>query len=111
MPQVRINNAELVSMAPNIDNFQNSDMVLNLCEEEWFKTLDRLNPDNIIKYLDIRHIPHREAMQINLYMAKNSVAVKRNLVKILRIEDDYNELLKKYYELKSQLDGVRQQDQ
>lgn len=109
MPQVRINNAELVSMAPNIDNFHNRDMVLNLCEEEWFNTLDRLNPDNIIKYLDIRHIPHREALQINLYMAKGNAA-NRNLVKILRIEDNYNELLKKYYDIKSQLDGVQQQD-
>lgn len=110
MPRVKIYNAEIASMTPNIDNFQNRDMVLNLSEEDWFKTLDGLNPDNIIKYLDIRHIPHREALQINLYMAKGNAA-NRNLVKVMRMADDYNDLLKKYYDLKAQLDGVRQQDQ
>lgn len=29
-------------------------------EEDFFKMLDKVNPKNIIKYLDMRKIPHRD---------------------------------------------------
>lgn len=35
-------------------------------EEDVFEMLDSINPKNIIKYLDQRHIPHRDALQINV---------------------------------------------
>ena len=35
-------------------------VVLQMDEEEFFKMLDKVNPKNIIKYLDMRKIPHRD---------------------------------------------------
>lgn len=35
-------------------------------EEDLFEMLDSINPKNIIKYLDQRKIPHRDALQINV---------------------------------------------
>lgn len=35
-------------------------------EEDVFEMLDSINPKNIIKYLDQRKIPHRDALQINV---------------------------------------------
>ena len=34
-------------------------VVLQMDEEDFFKMLDKVNPKNIIKYLDMRKIPHR----------------------------------------------------
>ena len=39
---------------------------LDINEEDFFDMLDSINPKNIIKYLDMRNIPHREALQINI---------------------------------------------
>ena len=35
-------------------------VVLQMDEEDFFKMLDKVNPKNIIKYLDMRKIPHRD---------------------------------------------------
>ena len=35
-------------------------------EEYFFDMLDHVNPKNIIKYLDMRKIEHRDALQINV---------------------------------------------
>ena len=35
-------------------------------EEDMFEMFDSINPKNIIKYLDQRKIPHRDALQINV---------------------------------------------
>ena len=35
-------------------------------EEDFFDMLDHVNPKNIIKYLDMRKIEHRDALQINV---------------------------------------------
>jgi hypothetical protein len=39
---------------------------INIDEEDFFEMLDHVNPKNIIKYLDMRKIPHREALEINV---------------------------------------------
>ena len=35
-------------------------VILQMDEEDLFKMLDKVNPKNIIKYLDTRKIPHRD---------------------------------------------------
>lgn len=35
-------------------------VVLQMNEEKFLKMLDKVNPKNIIKYLDMRKIPHRD---------------------------------------------------
>lgn len=35
-------------------------VILQMDEEDLFKMLDKVNPKNIIKYLDMRKIPHRD---------------------------------------------------
>lgn len=39
---------------------------INIDEEDFFEMLDNVNPKNIIKYLDMRHIPHRDSLEINV---------------------------------------------
>lgn len=105
MPRLKLIGATVVKMAPNVNNMDTRDMELLMNEEDFFASLDGVNPECIIKYLDIRHIPHRDAMQINLFEGKG-IDAKRNMDKVLRMAADYNELLKKYYELKAQLEDV-----
>ena len=45
---------------------QNRKVILHVDEEDFFDMLDSVNPKNIIKYLDMRKIPHREALEINV---------------------------------------------
>ena len=35
-------------------------------EEDFFEMLDHVNPKNIIKYLDMRRIPHRDSLEITV---------------------------------------------
>ena len=39
---------------------------INIDEEDFFEMLDHVNPKNIIKYLDMRRIPHRDSLEINV---------------------------------------------
>lgn len=36
-------------------------------EEDFFKMLDKVNPKNIIKYLDMRKIPHRDKVVTKMH--------------------------------------------
>lgn len=39
---------------------------INVDEEDFFEMLDYVNPKNIIKYLDMRGIPHRDALNVTV---------------------------------------------
>lgn len=39
---------------------------INIDEEDFFEMLDHVNPKNIIKYLDMRGIPHRDALNVTV---------------------------------------------
>lgn len=39
---------------------------INVDEEDFFEMLDHVNPKNIIKYLDMRGIPHRDALNVTV---------------------------------------------
>ena len=68
-------------------------VVLQMNEEELFDMLDGINPKNLVKYLDMRGINHREAPQINIYECQKQDLGKRNKRKLdrcLRILDSMN---------------------
>lgn len=55
---------------------------INANEEDFFAMLDSVNPKNIIKYLDMRAIPHREAVKINV--TRMDVEVKGGVRKYMK---------------------------
>ena len=59
---------DVVMMEPKKDDEQRKcrKVILLVDEEDFFDMLDSVNPKNIIKYLDMRKIPHREALEINV---------------------------------------------
>ena len=68
-------------------------VVLQMNEEELFEMLDGINPKNLVKYLDMRGVNHREAPQINIYECQSQELGKRNKRKLdrcLRILDSMN---------------------
>ena len=71
MPKLTINYAciaDVVQVEPKEGDNQrkNRKVILHVDEEDFFDMLDHVNPKNIIKYLDMRKIPHREALEINV---------------------------------------------
>ena len=60
--------ADVQQVAPKKGDNQKKDRIvlLNIDEEDFFEMLDSINPKNIIKYLDMRKIPHRDALEINV---------------------------------------------
>ena len=60
--------ADVQQVAPKKGDNQRKDRIvlLNIDEEDFFEMLDSVNPKNIIKYLDMRKINHREPLQINV---------------------------------------------
>ena len=75
---------------------------LNCNEEDFFDMLDHVNPKNLIKYLDMRMIPHREAVKINVNrLDVNNHKVSKGLVNLVtRNEKKVNrarKLMEQYY--------------
>jgi len=60
--------ADVQQVTPKKGDNQKKDRIvlLNIDEEDFFDMLDSVNPKNIIKYLDMRKINHREPLQINV---------------------------------------------
>lgn len=48
------------------DQKKNRKVILHVDEEDFFDMLDSVNPKNIVKYLDMRKINHRDPLQINV---------------------------------------------
>lgn len=63
----------------------NRKVTLQMQEEDFFEMLDSINPKNIVKYLDMRMINHREAPQITLYNCEKQEFGKRNTKKLNRV--------------------------
>ena len=71
MPKLTLNYACIVDVMqvepkPTDNQRKNRKVILNVDEEDMFDMFDQLTPKNIIKYLDMRKIPHRDALQINV---------------------------------------------
>ena len=60
--------ADVQQVTPKKGDNQKKDRIvlLNIDEEDFFEMLDSINPKNIVKYLDMRKINHREPLQINV---------------------------------------------
>ena len=58
------------------DNQKNRKVILHVDEEDFFDMLDHINPKNIIKYLDMRGIPHREPANITVKVKPNASGLK-----------------------------------
>jgi len=69
MPKLTINYAciaDVMQVEPKEGDNQrkNRKVILHVDEEDFFDMLDHVNPKNIIKYLDMRSIEHREPANI-----------------------------------------------
>ena len=60
--------ADVVMMEPKKDDEQKKcrKVILLVDEEDFFDMLDSVNPKNIVKYLDMRRIPHRDSLEITV---------------------------------------------
>jgi len=94
MPQLTLKNASIADVLPDPNDATKRIIKVNMDEEDWFEVLDGLNPKNLIKYLDMRHIPHREALQVNFIEHPNKRFTKRNKQKLTRVIDEVNSVLK-----------------
>ena len=61
-----IADVELVEPKPTDNQRKGRRVKIDIDEEDFFEMLDSVNPKNIVKYLDMRKIPHREPLQINV---------------------------------------------
>ena len=61
-----IADVELVEPKPTDNQRKGRRVKIDIDEEDFFDMLDHVNPKNIVKYLDMRKIPHREPLQINV---------------------------------------------
>ncbi len=61
-----INDVMMVDPKKGDDQKKNRKVILHVDEEDFFDMLDSVNPKNIVKYLDMRRIPHRDGLEINV---------------------------------------------
>jgi len=61
-----INDVMMVDPKKGDDQKKNRKVILHVDEEDFFDMLDSVNPKNIIKYLDMRRIPHRNSLEITV---------------------------------------------
>ena len=81
MPKLTLNYACIVDVMqveskPTDNQRKNRKVILHVDEEDIFDMLDSLNPKNIIKYLDMRGIPHREPANIVVKVKPDASGLK-----------------------------------
>ena len=81
MPKLTINYAciaDVVQVEPKPTDNQrkNRKVILHVDEEDFFEMLDHVNPKNIVKYLDMRGIPHREPANIVVKVKPDASGLK-----------------------------------
>ena len=81
MPKLTINYACIADVIPvdpkEGDNQQkNRKVILYVDEEDLFDMFDHLNPKNIVKYLDMRGIAHREPANIVVKVKPDASGLK-----------------------------------
>ena len=86
MPKVTLNYCAIVDVLqvePKQGDEQKKDrkVILHVDEEDLFDMLDHLNPKNIIKYLDMRGIVHREPSIVNVTLkrSKQSCGIRHKI--------------------------------
>lgn len=81
MPQLTLRHCSIADVLLGDDNERI--VKINVNEEDFFFMLDNVNPKNIIKYLDMRGVPHREALQINIKTIDGRVSRRNSTIKKL----------------------------
>lgn len=81
MPKLTLNYACIVDVLPvepkQTDNQKkNRKVILHVDEEDLFEMFDHINPKNIIKYLDMRGISHREPANIVVNVKPDASGLK-----------------------------------
>ena len=81
MPRLTINYAciaDVIQVEPKEGDNQrkNRKVILHVDEEDIFDMLDSLNPKNIIKYLDMRGIAHRQPANIVVKVKPDASGLK-----------------------------------
>ena len=71
-----IADVEPVTPKPGDNQRKDRRVILHVDEEDIFDMLDSLNPKNIIKYLDMRGIPHREPANITVKVKPDASGLK-----------------------------------
>ena len=86
MPKLTLNYACIVDVMqvepkPTDNQRKNRKVILHVDEEDIFDMLDSLNPKNIIKYLDMRGIVHREPSIVNVTLkrSKQSCGIRHKI--------------------------------
>lgn len=62
----RIVDVDLVDPKQTDGQRKNRRVLIDIDEEDFFKMLDNVNQKNIVKYLDMRKINHRDSLNINV---------------------------------------------
>ena len=81
MPKLTLNYCTIVDVVqvepkPGDNQRKNRTVILHVDEEDIFDMLDHLNPKNIIKYLDMRGIAHREPANIVVKVKPDASGLK-----------------------------------
>lgn len=81
MPKLTLNYCTIVDVVqvepkPGDNQRKNRKVILHVDEEDIFDMLDHLNPKNIIKYLDMRGIAHREPANIVVKVKPDASGLK-----------------------------------
>ena len=71
-----INDVLMIDPKKGDDQKKNRKVILHVDEEDFFDMLDSVNPKNIIKYLDMRGIPHREPANIVVKVKPDASGLK-----------------------------------
>ena len=76
-----INDVMMVDPKKSDDQKKNRKVILHVDEEDFFDMLDSVNPKNIIKYLDMRGIVHREPSIVNVTLkrSKQSCGIRHKI--------------------------------
>lgn len=81
MPKVTLNYCTIVDVMQvepkkGANQKKNRKVILHVDEEDLFDMLDNLNPKNIIKYLDMRGIAHRDPANIVVKVKPDASGLK-----------------------------------
>lgn len=81
MPKLTLNYCCIVDVMrvepkPTDNQRKNRKVILHVDEEDIFDMLDSINPKNIIKYLDMRGIQHREPANIVVKVKPDASGLK-----------------------------------
>ena len=76
-----IADVEMQEPKPTDNQRKGRRVYINIDEEDFFEMLDHVNPKNIIKYLDMRGIVHREPSIVNVTLkrSKQSCGIRHKI--------------------------------